>query len=124
MSGATTDIIRVPQVAEQTAILCEALDHLQELFLGIAIADRRAIGVNPDAALFHANLAGILQAAGRPQEAVASYEQALQLNEDCAETHHKLGNVLRQLSRLDEAADCYQRAIELNPEVLSEVVFW
>jgi Tfp pilus assembly protein PilF len=60
-------------------------------------------------------LGEILQNLGRPDEARASYLQAITLNPTYAEAHNNLGNALLSLGRLDDAEASYLRALQINP---------
>jgi tetratricopeptide (TPR) repeat protein len=57
----------------------------------------------------------VLQALGRFDEAVSSYDHAVELNPDLAETLNNRGNALQELNRWDEAIVSYEQAIKLNP---------
>lgn len=57
---------------------------------------------------------GALVAAGRFDEALARYREALQLQPAYAEAHYNLALTLRQMGRLDETADQYKQALELG----------
>ena len=51
-----------------------------------------------------------------PEEAEASYKQAIALESDYAEAHNNLGTTLQELGRLDEALASYKQAIALKPD--------
>jgi predicted O-linked N-acetylglucosamine transferase (SPINDLY family) len=53
--------------------------------------------------------------AGRPEEALRSYESALREFPDSAELNAMLGNVLRALGRHDEAVAAYRKSTLLKP---------
>jgi Flp pilus assembly protein TadD len=55
--------------------------------------------------------------AGRVEEAIAAYRQALALAPDSAEIYNNLGMLLRQQGALAEAIDHYNRAIALRPSL-------
>jgi hypothetical protein len=55
-------------------------------------------------------------AQGQPDEAAASYRQALRLQPDYAEAHNNLGVALKRQARLDEAAACFRRALRHKPD--------
>lgn len=57
----------------------------------------------------------VLRQAGRPLEALHSYEQALALNPDFAEALKNRGNALRELGRPTEALASYQQALNVQP---------
>ena len=70
----------------------------------------------PDNARAHTNLGFNLQQAGRLQEAIGQYEQALRLNPDYADAHLDLGSILLGLGRPQEAAVQCQEALRLMPD--------
>ena len=56
---------------------------------------------------------------GRPDEAAASYNQALAIRPDHAEAHNNLGTALYALGKLDEALACYRRAVAVKPQFVA-----
>ena len=75
----------------------------------------RAVNENPQAAVYHGNLAAAYQAMGLLEAALKSLEAAIQLEPGFANAHYNLGTVLRDLNRPAEAATSLQRAIQLDP---------
>jgi tetratricopeptide (TPR) repeat protein len=65
----------------------------------------------------HYNLGNILGRAGKNQEAIAQYEQALLINPNLAQAHNNFGMVLRQMGNLDEAIGQYEQALRINPDL-------
>jgi protein O-mannosyl-transferase len=61
------------------------------------------------------NLGNALRQAGRTDEAITQFQQALQINPDYGQAHDNLGNALRQAGRMDEAITQYQSALQINP---------
>jgi tetratricopeptide (TPR) repeat protein len=55
--------------------------------------------------------------AGRLDQAIAAYQQALALAPDEADIHNNLAMAMRQRGRLTEAITEYQTAIKLNPDM-------
>ena len=62
------------------------------------------------------NLGAALGQAGRVQEAIGHYEQALRIKPDFAEAHNNLGNDLLQSGRVQEAIRHYEQALRLKPD--------
>lgn len=71
----------------------------------------------PQDAGLHAELGAVLANSGRPEEAEASYREALRLKSDVGIVHYNLGNALRDLKRWNEAEQSYRRAAELQPDL-------
>ena len=69
----------------------------------------------PDNARAHHDMAFALSNAGRFDEAVEQYHEALRLKPDDAETHNNLGGTLQRLGRIAEAVDEYHEALRLKP---------
>jgi tetratricopeptide (TPR) repeat protein len=57
-----------------------------------------------------------LMVAGRHQEAIEQYEQALRIAPDSAEGHQSLGTVFLQAGRIEEAIAQYEQALRLKPD--------
>jgi predicted O-linked N-acetylglucosamine transferase (SPINDLY family) len=74
-----------------------------------------AIEREPDNPVFHGNLGNVLKDAGRSEEAITAYRNALALDPTYAEIHNNLGYVLQTTGKLDEAIGHYRRAIALKP---------
>jgi protein O-mannosyl-transferase len=64
----------------------------------------------------HNNLGVALRQAGRMQEAVEQYEQALRIKPDFAAAYNNLGIALRQAGRIQEAIALYEQALRLKPD--------
>jgi predicted O-linked N-acetylglucosamine transferase (SPINDLY family) len=61
-------------------------------------------------------LGNLLLAAGRKQEAVDAFGQAVALRDDFAEAHFNLAIACLELHDADQARSCFARAAELRPE--------
>ncbi|HXG11259.1 MAG TPA: tetratricopeptide repeat protein [Gemmataceae bacterium] len=53
---------------------------------------------------------------GKPDEAVARFQEALRLRPDYAEAHYNIGIVRAEQGRTDEAIASYREALRLNPD--------
>lgn len=62
------------------------------------------------------NLAVALSAAGRNEEAIDHYREAIRLKPDMIEAHYNLGLTLANADQLDEAIDSFREAVRLKPE--------
>lgn len=83
---------------------------------GLETLWRDTLAKNPDAWEVYNNLGVLLMRAGKVDEAMRQYEQALRINPDCAEAHFNLGNSLQQAGRVEDAIEHYRRALRANPD--------
>lgn len=74
-----------------------------------------ALNVDENNFVAHTNLGLALDEKGRPEAAIAEYEEALRIQPGYAEAHNDLGNALARVGRLTEAIAHYQRSLELVP---------
>jgi tetratricopeptide (TPR) repeat protein len=88
----------------------EAGEH--EVAVGLI---RSAIEADARAAAFHVNLGNALQALGRMDDAIASFQAGLSLDPNSPETFFNLGQALLRSGRLDEAVTALRRTVELRP---------
>ncbi len=91
-------------VAERDGQLDEAREHYQA-------AIKQAGGGYPEAFL---NLGRMEKGAGRPEQALEAYEQALRLRPDYLAAYNNLGSLYASTGRLAEAEATYRKAIELD----------
>lgn len=76
---------------------------------------QRAIAVQPNAAVYHSNLATALCAEGRIDEGIASYQRAIALDPHIVEVRVNLASALYDIGRDAEAADCCRSVLALQP---------
>ena len=57
-----------------------------------------------------------MRQAGKIEEAIAHYEQALRINPDYAEAHNNLGLLLAQTGRIEEAIAHFEQALRIKPD--------
>ncbi len=76
---------------------------------------RDTLTKNPDAWLAHNNLGLLLRQAGRTEEALEHYEQALKIQPDSPEACNNVGAILLDLGKTTEAMGYYEQALRLNP---------
>jgi protein O-GlcNAc transferase len=80
---------------------------------------RKAIALYPAGAMYHSNLARILVAAKKLDEAIAANQQAAALQPNNPQLYNDLGSVLLTARRTNEAITAYRRAIEIQPDFAS-----
>jgi tetratricopeptide (TPR) repeat protein len=71
---------------------------------------------NPNAWLAHYNLGTALLKAGKLEEAMAHFEEALRIQADYPEAHCNLGVVLQKLGKVTEAKEQYEEAVRVKPD--------
>jgi tetratricopeptide (TPR) repeat protein len=71
--------------------------------------------INPSLAQAHNNLANLLDAAGRPEEALPHYLEALRLKPRSALANANLAALLARLGRFEEARPHFEEAARLAP---------
>jgi tetratricopeptide (TPR) repeat protein len=108
-------------------ILRDTPTHIDSLHLLGLVANQRgehaaaieligqAIALKPDFADFRTNLAAVLKAAGRLDDAEAECRRALALAPS-AKAYYALATILQLQGRLDEALDAYRQTLALNPD--------
>ena len=77
---------------------------------------RQAVLREPECAVAHYDLAGVLAEQELFAEAVAAYSSALQLVPDFAEAHNDPGNALTAPGRIPQAIGCYRQTVRLRPD--------
>ena len=80
-----------------------------------------AVVAKPESAQAHFAFAlGLSQTAGRANDAIAQYQEALRIQPDYSEAHNNLGVLLVNLGRKDEAIPHFEAAAKLHPDYNSE----
>ncbi len=77
---------------------------------------RHALDVTRDNWMAHCNLAKALEQAGRIEDAISQYEQALQIRPEFPEAHISVGVALCQVGRVQEAVEHFEQALRLKPD--------
>jgi len=79
---------------------------------------RRAIELDPKAALFYIHLGNVLCTVKNWAEAADAFRKAAELQPDYPDIYYNLGNALRENGSWPEAEEAYRKAITLNPSHL------
>lgn len=74
-----------------------------------------AVRANPQSALMHNDLGIVYAKHGKPQQALASFQQALAIRPDDPVTYFSMAEAYIQLDDKKKAADALEQAIILNP---------
>jgi tetratricopeptide (TPR) repeat protein len=95
------------------------LDYDDQQFEVAAAGFRRVVELRPDFVRAHDNLGLCLEALGRFDEAIASYQQAVRLNRERSSPSPwpalNLGTLLLKLGRITEAEPYLREAVQLGP---------
>ncbi|MGB2664989.1 MAG: tetratricopeptide repeat protein [Candidatus Acidiferrum sp.] len=78
-------------------------------------AKKAAPEKDPNIALFWANMGQAYDLAGRNDEAINAYQQAVAAKPDNAGYYNNLGNVLARAGKIDDAKAAYTKSAELDP---------
>ena len=78
-------------------------------------AQKAAGEKDPNQHLFWARMGEAYDLAGRNDEAIAAYQQAVAAKPDNAGYYNNLGNVLARAGKIDEAKAAYSKSAELDP---------
>jgi len=70
---------------------------------------------NPLAWAAHYNLGNALLRAGKTEDAIAQYGEALRIRPDYVEAHYNLGNALLQAGKTEDAIAQYREALRIRP---------
>lgn len=113
---ARTVVARAPQLALGWKLLGATLQSRGEK-AGTLTAMARAAALAPLDAEAHSNLAGILAAVGRFDDAKSASMRALEINPNYAEAHGNLGTALLGLGDAEGAETSQRRAVALKPDL-------
>ena len=76
---------------------------------------RHALDVTRDNWVAQNNLGAALQGAGRVQEAIGHYEQAVRIKPGHAATHNNLADALSRVGKLSAAIEQYEQVLRIKP---------
>ncbi|UCE61320.1 MAG: tetratricopeptide repeat protein [Phycisphaerales bacterium] len=77
---------------------------------------RTAVEHRPDNRRAYFNLADLLNAEGKVDEAISHYREALRIKPDFAKAHNNLGLALQSQGKVDEAMEHWIEALRADPE--------
>lgn len=108
-------ILGVPSVAVSIVLIGSTRNQLHYWKNSEALF-RRAINVTRKNYIAYDGLGTVLDAAGRPKEALEALRMAVQLNPQYPEAQYDLGTVLMRHGDLDEAITHFEAALRHNPK--------
>jgi len=76
---------------------------------------RYAVSATPESSGAHYNLALLVEARGKSDEAEQHYRQALEINPAYMRAHNNLGVMLAKQNRLAEAIEHYNKVVKIDP---------
>jgi len=109
VAGAVVSVVLIAALA--TGTIVRNRDWKTELGFWIDNVEKR-----PHSSTAHNNLGNVLQALGRPGDAMGHYQQVLRLRPGMAKAHNNMGDALQALGRPGEAIGHYREAVRLEPD--------
>jgi tetratricopeptide (TPR) repeat protein len=111
---AKADSAKVP-AAERDAAKQKVTDLSNQAITEFQEAQKAAPEKDPNMHLFWARMGEAYDLAGRNDDAINAYQQAVTLKPDNAGYYNNLGNVLARVGKIDEARAAYTKSAELDP---------
>jgi tetratricopeptide (TPR) repeat protein len=78
---------------------------------------RKALELNPQNAIAHSNLGGLLVNEGAARDGAAHLAEAIRLDPQNYSAHYNLGRLLFRQGRIDEAIERYAAAVAIKPDL-------
>lgn len=108
-----TDLSKAP--AEQREALKQQIaDNSAKAVTEFEASKAAATEKDPNLNLILARLADAYEAAGRPNDAISAYKQAIELKPSAA-YYNNLGGIYGRAGKIDDAMGAYQKSAELDP---------
>ncbi len=101
--------------AQRDALRQKLADLSNQAVTEFQAAQKAAGGKDPNLHLIWANLGAAYDVAGRNEEAIDAYQQAIAAKPEAAGYFNNLGNVLARVGKVDDARAAYLKSIELDP---------
>jgi tetratricopeptide (TPR) repeat protein len=108
------DLAKAP-AAQRDALKQKLADLSNQAVTEFKEAQKNLGEKDPNAALVFFKLGEAYDAAGRNEEAVEAYKQAIALKPEVPGYYNNLGNVLARAGKIDEAKAAYTKSAELDP---------
>jgi tetratricopeptide (TPR) repeat protein len=112
--AAKADLAKAP-ADQKDAAKAKLTDLSNQAVAEFQAAQKAAPEKDTNGHLFWARLADAYDTAGRTDEAINAYQQAVAAKPDNAGYYNNLGNVLARAGKIDEAKAAYTKSAELDP---------
>jgi tetratricopeptide (TPR) repeat protein len=112
--AAKAEVAKAP-ADQKDAAKAKVVDLSNQAVAQFQEAQKAAPEKDPNAHLFWARMADAYDTAGRNDEAINAYQQAVTTKPDNAGYYNNLGNVLARAGKIDEAKAAYTKSAELDP---------
>ena len=100
---------------QRDALKAKVADLSNQAVTEFQEAQKAAPEKDPNQHLFWARMGEAYDLAGRNEEAINAYKQAIATKPDNAGYYNNLGNVLARSGKIDEAKAAYEKSAELDP---------
>jgi tetratricopeptide (TPR) repeat protein len=111
---AKADLTKAP-ADQKDAAKAKVMDLSNQAIAEFQEAQKAAPEKDPNQHLFWARLGEAYDLAGRNDDAINAYQQAVAAKPDNAGYYNNLGNVLARAGKIDEAKAAYSKSAELDP---------
>lgn len=112
--AAKADLTKAP-ADQRDAAKAKVVDLSNQAVAEFQEAEKAAGEKDPNQHLFWARMGEAYDLAGRNDEAINAYQQAVTAKPDNAGYYNNLGNVLARVGKIDEAKAAYTKSAELDP---------
>jgi tetratricopeptide (TPR) repeat protein len=112
--AAKADLTKAP-ADQKDAAKAKVVDLSNQAVAQFQQAQKAAPEKDPNLHLFWARMAEAYDLAGRNDEAINAYQQAVAAKPDNAGYYNNLGNVLARAGKIDDAKAAYTKSAELDP---------
>src|ERR1700687_5386798 len=113
--AAKAELGKVTAADQKDAAKAKVADLSNQAIAEFQEAHKAAPEKDPNVHLFWARMGEAYDLAGRNDEAINAYQQAVAAKPDNAGYYNNLGNVLARAGKIDEAKAAYSKSAELDP---------
>ncbi|XP_061539625.1 small glutamine-rich tetratricopeptide repeat-containing protein alpha [Phycodurus eques] len=116
-NDATKNGVSEEQRAEAERLKTDGNDHMKvENYAAAVEFYSKAIGINPQNAVYYCNRAAALSKLGNYAGAVQDCERAIGIDPNYSKAYGRMGLALASLNKYTEAVTFYKKALELDPD--------